>query len=373
MELNSEVLEGSGKTSRKIQTTKEENATNTDEGKTPYEKLLSNINDRFVPFFNKLLFNKIPIASINQKSFTATAIKDIKHHIHTKGQPCMAKARRLRPELLKEFDSELNRMLEMGVLIPSDSQWASTLHMQKKADGTWRPCGDFRALNAITEKDAYPVPNVMDVTANLQGMSVFSKIDLFRGYWQIKVDDADVHKTAIITPRGLFAFRRTPFGLKNAPSMFQRAMDSMLRGLKHVFCYIDDILVASPCPEEHADDLEKLFDRLQNNGVVVALNKCAFFQTRVNFLGFTITGDGTTIPEERVEAIRKLQIPATPKLLYALLGHLGYYRLFVKNFAQVTRALYQVADHNVTKKQVWNDQVLQGFENTKRAIAAATI
>ncbi len=123
--------------------------------------------------------------------------------------------------------------------------------MVKKADGSWRPCGDFRRLNAITRPDCYPLPNMADISASLAGNTVFSKLDLKKGYHQIPVHEADIKKTAIITPFGLFEFRRLPFGLKNAGMTFQRFMDRVLAGIPFVIVYLDDILVASPSYLEH--------------------------------------------------------------------------------------------------------------------------
>ena len=123
--------------------------------------------------------------------------------------------------------------------------------MVPKDNRSWRPCGDFRQLNDITEADQYPVPHIQDFSAQLAGKRVFSKVDIIRGYHQIPVASEDVHKTAIITPFGLYEFLRTPFGHKNAAQAFQRLMDAVCRGLEFVFVYLDDILIASRDTAEH--------------------------------------------------------------------------------------------------------------------------
>ncbi len=190
----------------------------------------------------------------------------VEHFISTKGPPIASKFRRLDAEKLQAAKAEFEQLEREGIVQRSTSPWASPLHMVMKKDGSWRPCGDFRRLNLVTEPDTYPLPNMLDFSARVAGCKVFSKIDLRKGYYQIPMHPADIRKTAICTPFGLFEFRRMPFGLRNAGNTFQRMMDRILAGLSFVFCYLDDIIIASRDEEEHLEHLREVFSRLRPLG-----------------------------------------------------------------------------------------------------------
>jgi hypothetical protein len=159
------------------------------------------------------------------------------HHIQTVGPPATGRFRRLDPAKLAAAKAEFSKLEKDGIIRRSSSNWSAPLHMVMKPDGTWRPCGDYRQLNLATMPDSYLLPNIQDLSSRLHGCSIFSKLDLRKGYYQIPVQEGDIHKTAVITSFGLWEFLRMPFGLRNAGQSFQRFMDEVLSGLDFAFCY----------------------------------------------------------------------------------------------------------------------------------------
>jgi hypothetical protein len=229
---------------------------------------------------------------VGDGSDTPCPLHGVQHTIETKGRPLFAKSRRLDPDKLRTAEKEFRALEKAGIVRRSNSGWSSPLHMVPKPDGSFRPCGDYRRLNTVTEDDRYPLPSIQDFTANLAGCTIFSKIDLVKGYHQVPMAESDMPKTAICTPFGLFEYIFMPFGLKNAAQTFQRLMDKFFRHLPFVFVYLDDILIASKDLTEHMQHLCLVFEILQSAGLQINPAKCTFCVSSLTFLGHNVDSSG---------------------------------------------------------------------------------
>jgi hypothetical protein len=215
----------------------------------------------------------------------------------------------------------------------------------------------------------------MDFTARVSGCTVFSKVDLRKGYHQIPMHTADIPKTAIVTPFGLYEYTRMTFGMRNAGSTFQRLMDRVVSGLPAVFAYLDDLLIASETMEQHLLDLQNVVTRLKEAGLVINADKCLFAVNELEFLGHRVSAAGISPLSHRVEALQQHPQPKTVKELQGFLGAVIFYRRFVPAAAKILRPLTDSLRGGAPPSTVltWSPPMESAFVEVKQALAAATL
>uniref|UniRef100_A0AAV2MLZ3 ribonuclease H n=1 Tax=Knipowitschia caucasica TaxID=637954 RepID=A0AAV2MLZ3_KNICA len=272
-----------------------------------------------------------------------------------------------------EEEAHLKAMLEEGVITPSASEWASPVVLVRKKDGGVRWCVDYRSLNSLTIKDAYPLPQIEECLDVIGGATMFSTLDLQSGYWQIAVDSKDREKTAFITKWSLYEYTRMPFGLCNAPSTFQRAMELVLRGLQWetLLIYLDDVIVIGNGVDQSLDRLEQVFQRFQSYGLKLKPSKCHLLQEEVLVLGHIVSGNGVGPNPALVKDVQQWNPPNNLQELQAFLGLCNYYRKFVPSFAELASPL-----HNLLKKGTvfqWTDEHQAAFTMLKEKLTTAPV
>lgn len=214
----------------------------------------------------------------------------------------------------------------------------------RKKDGSLRMCVNYRQLNSKTRKDAFPVPRIEESLDALTGACWFSTLDLASGYNQMTVTEADSSKNAFRTPFGLFEWNRMPFGLCNAPSIFQRLMQRIFgdKQCQPLLIFLVHIVVFSSSVEEHLQRLEALLERLQKEGLKVKLAKCGFFKQEVSYLGHIISDQGVATDLSKIELMAKWQIPTTTSELRSFLGIASYYWRFEEGFAKLAAPFHKL-------------------------------
>ena len=224
---------------------------------------------------------------------------------------------------------------------------------------------DYRKLNEKTIEDKYPIPNITDILDKLGKCHYLTTLDLASGYHQVEMDPRDIEKTAFSTEQGHFEFKRMPFGSKNAPATFQRLMDNVLKGLLEDTCfvYLDDIIIYSTSLEEHIQKLQKVFQRLEQANFKIKIDKYSFLQKEIKYLGHIITENGVKPNPEKINAILNYPIPKTQKQIKAFLGLVGYYRKFIRNFADITKPLTKCLKKG--EKIIESPAFIQAFEQCK--------
>lgn len=266
---------------------------------------------------------------------------------------------------VKEIIEEL---LANDIIRESDSNYCSPILLVKKKNGEERMCIDYRKLNRMTIKDNHPLPRVDDQVDRLQGSVYFTSLDLKSGYHQISLTEESKRYTSFVTPGGQYEYNTVPFGLTNAPRIFQRFMNKVLKPAQDCAAvYLDDVLLHAPTVEESLNNLRKLLDIFRQEGLTLNLKKCSFLMKTIAFLGFIIE-NGTVKPgKEKTKAIQEFPTPTSVHQIRQFLGLTGYFRHFVKDYAHISRPMT-----NLTKKQIawkWTEKEEAALQHLKDSLS----
>jgi len=308
------------------------------------------------------------------ENISAGNCKVLEHSINVLDKrPIKQSPRRIPIHLRREVESILDDMKCQGVIEESQSSWLSPAVMVKKKDGTLRFCVDYRKLNAVTEKDCYPLPRMDDILDHLAGNSWFTTLDLKSGYWQIGIRPEDREKTAFSIGRGLWQFKVMPFGLCNAPATFERLMEKVLHGVLHRIClvYLDDVIVYSKTFAGMLKNLREVFLRLRGASLKINPKKCSLFSREVKYLGHIISEKGIATDPEKTSAIENWPIPKNKKQVRSFLGFCSYYRRFVKGFSSEAKPLFKLTENHT--KFIWTDSCQKAFISLKRVLISSPV
>ena len=281
------------------------------------------------------------------------------------------------PHALKDaVKKEIDNMLDLGIIRPSNSPYASPLTIVAKPDGTPRICCDTRKINAKTLFDPQPIPDQEEIFAQLSKDNYFTKIDLSKGYWQVPMEEQSKKYTAFVLPGhngGHYEFNVMPFGLVNSAATFSKIMRKLLHGMENVHNYIDDILIHTETWEKHLEVLKEVLKRLREARLTARPTKCHIGCSEVEFLGHVV-GKGIIKPKpDKVEAIKEAARPETKTQLRSFLGLTGYYRKFIPNFASVAIPLTDKTRKGEPNKIQWQQSQEQAFKTLKKRVTSAPI
>lgn len=331
-------------------------------------------SNEFPSEFNKLLEQNQQLfepSSSGIKGFTAVL------NVKEGAKPVYQKDRPVPYALVPKVEKEYDRLIQTGIVYPIEtSDWASPPVHVPKSDDAIRVCGDYKAVNLRIQDDGYKLPNVQDMFAMLSQdkgpPNLFSKIDLACAFNQLLLDDDSSKLLTLNTRRGLLATKRLSFGVKTAPTQFQRVMDKILVGIKNVFCRIDDILVAtSGSKEDHLQVLKQVFERLAKYNVRIRAQKCQFFKTEVIYMGFRLSSQGIHPVRSKLDAIYNAPRPTCVTELKSFLGMINFYAKFVENLSSKMHPLFQLLS---TKSEwVWSKACEDSFNYAKSVLTSDQI
>ncbi|GJT08727.1 putative reverse transcriptase domain-containing protein [Tanacetum coccineum] len=280
---------------------------------------------------------------------------------------------RLAPSEMKELSDQLKELSDKGFIRPSSSPWGAPVLFVKKKDGSFRMCIDYRELNKLTVKNRYPLPRIDDLFDQLQGSSIYSKIDLRSGYHQLRVREEDIPKTAFRTRYGHYEFQVMSFGLTNAPAVFMDLMNRVCKPYldKFVIVFIDDILIYSKNKQEHAEHLKLILELLKKEQLYAKFSKCEFWIPKVQFLGHVIDSQGIHVDPAKIESVKDWASPKSATEIRQFLGLAGYYRRFIEGFSKIAKPMTKLTQKKI--KFDWSDKAEAAFQLIKQKLCSAPI
>ncbi|QRW25843.1 Retrotransposable element Tf2 protein [Rhizoctonia solani] len=272
-----------------------------------------------------------------------------------------------------ELRETIEKQLKAGLICPSKSPMASPILFVKKKNGKLRMCVDYRRLNSMTKKNAYPLPLPQNLIEKLQGAKIFSKFDLRAGYNLVRIKEGNEWKTAFKTKYGLFEYLVMPFGLTNAPAAFQDMMNEIFRDLLDVYViiYLDDILVFSLNEKDHEAHVREVLKRLQDNDLFCNIEKCHFHVKKIDYLGFIISEFGIEVDQSKVTDALNWSTPKNVKNIQEFLGFVNFYRRFIPNFGNMARPLYNLLKKDSSWR--WESAEQQSFDGLKKCLTSAPL
>jgi transposase InsO family protein len=277
------------------------------------------------------------------------------------------------PARRAKIDAKLDMMLGMGIIRESESPWASRFFLVPQPGREDREVVDYRPLNGITKPDLYPLPRIDDTLMMLQGLEYVSTFDGSKGFWQIAMAKDSIAKTAFITHRGLYEFTGMPFGLKNAPGVFQRMMDTTFAGLKWLIClvYLDDVVVWASTWDEHLSRVRRVLQRCRERNLGLKAKKSFVGFNELRILGHTVNNEGRFPDDKKVVAISALADPKNKAELACFLGMTGFYAEYIKDYAGIAAPLNELRKKDVPF--VWTNECKLAVQKLKAALVSPSI
>ncbi|KAK7109817.1 hypothetical protein V1264_013798 [Littorina saxatilis] len=280
-------------------------------------------------------------------------------------------ARRVPIPLMKKVEEELERMKKAGIIeeITEPTDWCSPMVPVLKKSGAVRICTDLKKLNLSVKRERYPIPTLDDILHRLKGAKIFSKLDATSGFYQIPLDPETAKYTTFITPFGRYYYKRLPFGISSAPEIFQRTMETILKGEENTICFFDDVLIYSNSDEEHEQHLESSMKKIVEAGLKLNKEKCSFKQSEIEFLGHVINADGIRPDKKKIDAIINMPDPTNVTELRRILGMMNFLGRFLPNLSSVLKPVTELLEKD--KAWNWGQPQTLAFSKAKELLTAA--